>query len=198
MENNDLELFSIHVSIYDIETADTDLLDAFAKIGIRYLPIGWLPKECLAGGALFSETCEKIKAFSNEAGKRGMQVLYHNHDFDLARFGDHTKLDALYKELPKEILGAELDTCWLYSGGVDTVAYIEKYADRAPIIHLKDCVVSGGRSGFRPVGSGVLDWKKILNVCDKADWLCVEQDEPSDGKTPLACAEESIKYLKIH
>lgn len=196
MELSDLELFSIHISLHDIEAPDTAMLDAFAGIGIRYLPIGWLPEECLADGARFAGICEKIKAFSHEAGKRGMRVLYHNHDFDLARFGDQTKLDALYEALPTEVLGAELDTCWLYSGGVDAVAYIEKYADRSPIIHLKDCVREGGRKGFMPVGAGVLDWDGILRASGGAEWLCVEQDEPSDGKTSAECAKESIQYLK--
>ena len=102
----------------------------------------------------------------------------------------------MYEALPTEVLGAELDTCWLYSGGVDAVAYIEKYADRSPIIHLKDCVSEGGRKGFMPVGAGVLDWDGILRASGGAEWLCVEQDEPSDGKTSAECAKESIQYLK--
>jgi len=73
--------------------------------------------------------------------------------------------------------------------------YLTRYADRAPVIHLKDCVKEGGRSGFCPVGMGVLDFDSILAVCDRADWVCVEQDLPSMGLDAFGCAEASVKYL---
>jgi sugar phosphate isomerase/epimerase len=104
-------------------------------------------------------------------------------------------LDHLYDALPADVLGAELDTCWLYSGRVDPAAYIRTYADRAPIIHLKDCVKDGGRAGFKPVGSGVLDWNAIFDACGKAEWVCVEQDDPSDGLDAFACAAASAGFV---
>ena len=191
-----LEFFSVHINMDDILACDTALMDEMAAEGVKYLPIGWLPENRLAGGADFAETCEKIRAYSAEAARRGMLVLYHNHDFDLAPFGDATRLDALYEALPAELLGAELDTCWLYSGGVDAAGYVTKYAGRAPIIHLKDCVKDGGRAGFKPVGSGVLDWDAILPCCAGAEWVCVEQDEPSDGLDAFRCAEMSAAFLR--
>lgn len=190
-----LELFSLHISVDDLLHPDTAMLDAVARIGIRWLPIGWLPEERLCGGTKLDETCVLIRAYSEMAAARGLYVLYHNHDFDLAKFGDATKLDGLYAALPANVLGAELDTCWLYSGGVDPVTYIQKYADRAPVLHLKDCGKDGGRHGYKPVGDGVLDWDAILPVCDKAAWLCVEQDEPNDGLTPFECAARSANFL---
>lgn len=191
-----LEFFSVHISVNDIIACDTELMDRMAAEGVKWLPIGWLPEERLAGGELFEETCALIRAYSREAAARGMHVLYHNHDFDLKRIGDTTRLDELYAALDGDTLGAEPDTCWFYSGGVDPADYLRKYGDRAPIIHLKDCVKAGGRSGFKPVGSGVLDWNGILEECGKAQWLCVEQDEPSDGLDAFRCAAMSAEFLK--
>ncbi|MBR4961412.1 MAG: sugar phosphate isomerase/epimerase [Clostridia bacterium] len=191
-----LEFFSVHINIDDILACDTALMDEMAATGVKYLPIGWLPENRLAGGADFEATCTLIRGYAAEAARRGMLVLYHNHDFDLALYGDATKLDALYDALPGDLLGAELDTCWLYSGGVDAAEYVTKYADRAPVIHLKDCVKDGGRAGFKPVGSGVLDWDAILPCCGKAEWICVEQDDPSDGLDAFRCAEMSAAFLR--
>ena len=191
-----LEFFSVHINIQDVMDCDTDVMDALAKEGVKWLPIGWLPEDRLAGGANFDETCRLIRKYSGEAAKRGMLVLYHNHDFDLAPLEDTTKLAALYAALPGNVLGAELDTCWLYSGGVDPVEYITKFADRAPVIHLKDCGKDGGRKGFKPVGDGVLDWDGILAACNTAQWICVEQDEPSDGLDAFQCAARSAAFLR--
>lgn len=190
-----LEIFSIHINIDDLIACDTALLDELAKVGVKWLPIGWLPEERIAGGAKFDETCALIQTYGEEAAKRGMQVLYHNHDFDLAPYGDATKLDALFAALPAQVLGSEPDTCWLYSGGVDPVAYLQKLADRAPVIHLKDCVKEGGRKGYMPVGDGVLNWSAILPACEKAAWVCVEQDTPNDGLDAFRCAARSAAFL---
>ncbi len=190
-----LEFFSMHVNINDILACDTEILDGLAENGVQYLPIGWLPQERLAGGELFDETCDLLRSFSEEAAARGMLLMYHNHAFDLTPMDDETMIDKLYAAFPGDVLGAELDTCWLYTGGVDPAAYIRKYADRAPIIHLKDCVKEGGHEGFKPVGSGVLDWDGILYASEKAEWVCVEQDEPSDGLDAFACAASSAAFL---
>ena len=191
-----LETFSLHRSLADILACDTDELDAIAETGVKYLPLGWLPEERIAGGPLFGETCAAIRTYAEAARERGMYLMYHNHDFDLAPYGGETKLDALLAALPADLLGAEPDTCWLMSGGVDPAAYLKRYADRAPVIHLKDCVPEGGRKGFLPVGKGALDWDAILPECRNADWLCVEQDDPSPGLDAFACAKLSAEFLR--
>ena len=55
-----------------------------------------------------------------------------------------------------------------------------------------------GEFEFRPVGYGCQDWKKIIDASEKAgaNWVVVEQDDPSMNKTPIECAELSINYLK--
>ncbi len=191
-----MEVFSLHISIDDLLAPDENFLRDAAEAGFRYLPIGYLPEERLAGSELFEETVSLIARYAEKAAEYGLCVLYHNHDFDLKKVGDSTALDCLYDALPGDVLGAEPDTCWLYSGGVSVTEYLIKYRGRAHIIHLKECVKEGGRAGFCPVGMGVLDFAEILPYCDAADWICVEQDEPSCGLDPFGCAGASIDHLK--
>lgn len=51
---------------------------------------------------------------------------------------------------------------------------------------------------FRPCGSGKQDFPAILAASKEAgaEWVVVEQDKPSMGKTPLESIEMSIKYLR--
>ena len=55
-----------------------------------------------------------------------------------------------------------------------------------------------GRFEYRPIGYGVQRFTEILNAAEQAgtEWIIVEQDDPTPGKTPLECAELSINYLK--
>ena len=129
-------------------------------------------------------------------------------------------LQAMYKtrSTTDEELQTELDTCWVNVGGEEPAAYIEKYTGRAPVVHLKDFAGQKGNGPlykligideeetadnantfeFRPVGSGVQDFPKIIAAAEKAGatWVVVEQDDPSMGKTPIECAQSSIEYLK--
>ena len=148
----------------------------------------------------------------------GLQLLYHNHDFEFLKIDGEYALDILYNTIPAELLATEIDTCWVNVGGEEPSAYVEKYSGRAPIVHLKDFSGSKGNGPlykligieeeetekaentfeFRPVGYGCQDWKKIIASAEKAGagWVVVEQDDPSMGKTPIECAQSSIEYLK--
>ena len=190
-----LAMFSLHISIADLLSPDEEFMKETAETGVKYLPIGYLPEDRLAGSALFGETCDLIARYAEKAETYGLRVLYHNHDFDLKRVGDSTALDCLYDALPGNVLGAEPDTCWLYSGGVDPVEFLKRHIARSPIIHLKDCVKEGGRSGFMPVGMGVVDFESVLSVRGSAEWLCVEQDDPCPGMSDFECAADSARYV---
>jgi sugar phosphate isomerase/epimerase len=51
---------------------------------------------------------------------------------------------------------------------------------------------------FRPVGSGAQNFPAILAASEDAgaEWVVVEQDQPSMGLTPMECAAKSRAYLK--
>ena len=193
-----LEVFSLHINLADFDAWTDEKLAKYAAVGCRLMPICWMPEACIAGGEQYAETKEQINAFSARAAEHGITVLYHNHDFDLAPCGETTKLDVLYGDMAARVLDAELDTCWVYTAGYDPLTYFTRYIDRCPILHLKDCVKEGGHKGFRAVGDGVIDFAPIVDAARAygTPWLCVEQDLPTEGKTPMECARDSITYLK--
>ena len=103
----------------------------------------------------------------------------------------------------------------------DPVDYINRYADRVGIIHLKDFVADNQVTGavyglidkdgnnntentkedngfmFKPLGQGCQDFKAILEAAEKAntEYVIVEQDQ-WDERGALQCAKESREYLK--
>ena len=79
-----------------------------------------------------------------------------------------------------EELQAELDTYWLQFGGANPSAWIRRFKNRAPLVHLKDMAVDRGNPVDAEIGEGNLDWIDILRACKDAGtkWLVVEQDNP--------------------
>ena len=207
-----LELVSAHVGFDALE--DDAQLDDYAATGVKFVAIPWMvaPKneeELNAAIARIRNCGERCKA-------RGIQMLYHNHDFEFEKINDKYILDTYYAEIPADLLQTELDTCWVNVGGENPSDYVRKYTGRAPIVHLKDFTGSksenmyaligtdtakedsAGKFEFRPVGYGKQDFPSILAAAEDAGagWVVVEQDSPALGKTPLECAKMSIDYLK--
>ena len=100
--------------------------------------------------------------------------------------------------IPATAIGAEIDTYWVDAGGEDPVAYIEKYADRLPFLHIKDRTKGPDHEvcPFAEVGRGTLEWDSIFAAAASAgiEWYIVEQDRWQ--RPPLECARLSFEFLK--
>lgn len=220
-DDNELVPISAHVSIDDIEVDPVKVIGDYAEIGCKYIAIPYAPEDRRPGAPLFDDTIEKIRSYAAIAKKVGIQMLYHNHDFEFQKIDGVYGLDLIYTLLTPDELQTELDTCWVNVGGENPAEYVKKYAGRAPVVHLKDFVMSGKEKpqklyaligiddgaqdeeeneafAFRPCGYGVQDMPAILEACKEAGsgWVVVEQDQPSMGKTPLESIKMSIDYLK--
>ena len=207
-----LELVSAHVPVAELEK-DEALAD-YAAAGLKYIAIPWMKTEATAEGVTAS--IASIKAIGTRCKERGMQLLYHNHDFEFDKVDGKYILDTFYSEIPDELLQTELDTCWVNVGGEKPDDYVRKYTGKAPVVHLKDFAGkksdnmyaligtdtakedSEGKFEFRPVGYGLQDVLSITKAAEDAGakWIVVEQDSPSMDKTSLECVEMSIRYLK--
>ncbi len=220
-ESNGLNPISAHVAFDEIAADPEKVIGDYAEIGCKYIAIPYAPEDRRPGAPLFDETIEGIREFSKIAKKFGITMLYHNHDFEFQKIDGVYGLDLIYTLLTPDELQTELDTCWVNVGGENPAEYVKKYAGRAPVVHLKDFVMSGKDKpqklyaligiddgaqdeeeneafAFRPCGYGVQDMPAILDACKEADakWVVVEQDQPSMGKTPLESIKMSIDYLK--
>lgn len=195
----------------------SDVLNDYLTIGVKYIAVPYLGEGMRPGDAGFDEVLKKIENIGIEARKKGLTLLYHNHDFEFIKLPDGTYgLDYMYANTSPENLKTELDTCWVNVGGENPSEYIRKYTGRAPVVHLKDFegskseqmyeligIKSEKKEGvkntfrFRPVGYGKQDFPSILaaSVDAGAEWVVVEQDQWYD--TPaLECAKMSRDYLK--
>lgn len=217
--SNGLVPISAHVPFVDMMADPEKVLGDYAAIGCKYVAIPYLTEEYRPGTPGFQKTLDGARLLGETAKKLGMTLLYHNHDFEFVKIDGKYALDVLYDTVPADLLQTELDTCWVNVGGEDPSAYVRKYAGRAPVVHLKDFYLSGEKPEqmyeligiesekkeeekktfeFRPLGKGMQDMPAILAASEDAgaEWVIVEQDEPSMGKSPMECAQISIEYLK--
>jgi len=221
LERIGLEPVSAHVPLEAMLADPEGVIGAYAEIGCKYIAIPYLVEERRPGAEGFDKTLEDIKKVATIAKEHGIQMLYHNHDFEFVKVDGKYGLDLLYESISEDLLKTEIDTCWVKVAGLDPADYIRKYSGRAPVVHLKDFFMSSEKKpeqlyeligiesekkeeqgeeafGFRPVGYGVQDFESILKASEEAgaEWVVVEQDQPALDKTSLECAAMSREYLK--
>jgi len=166
-----------HVAYPRLQTDLPAVVAEHRVLGCDYLAIGSMPADYrnAAGYPRFArEASEIARALRAE----GIAFGYHNHSFELERFGDRTGLEILYSESDPEVFCAEIDTYWIQHGGGDPAWWIRRAAGRVPVVHLKDMAIHEGKPVMAEVGEGNLNWPAILEACREAGvrWYVVEQD----------------------
>jgi len=214
-----LVAFSDHVPYAVIEKDMYAVISDHLKIGCKYIAVPFLGEEDRPGQPGFAKVLRVIAKFGALCKSAGIQLLYHNHDFEFEKISGMYALDFMYEAIDADILKTEIDTCWVNYSGVNPAEYVKKYAGRAPIVHLKDFVGSRGGAQpyalinedgtddgknseaaafeFRPVGYGCQNVPSIIEAGLEAGAFCfiVEQDQWYN-RTPLEAAKMSIEYLK--
>lgn len=217
-----LKSISVHQGIDMFLNEGQAAYDFFKAYGVRYIVIPWFDKNKLAGTPAWEETKASFKRVATEAHANGMEVLYHNHDFEFEKTNGRYIYDVMFEEL-KGFVDPQPDTCWLNYGGVNPSEYLKKYGDRITVVHLKDfnctklaagpvyalidengnAIDKGSKedTGFQlvPLGKGRNNFADILTACDEidADLVIVEQDNFT-GMTPMEGMLESRNYLRDH
>lgn len=219
LDKYDLKCPSAHKTLQVILEDDT-LPNYLQTIGAKYCVLPWTAVENFQTDEAFQKFVADVKVASAKLKKYGIQLCYHNHDFELQTRDGIYHLDRLYDTLTPDELETEIDTCWVNYGGVDPVQYLAKFKNRATVLHLKDFECSklnngpvyalidnsgrdkGGNEAkdffeYRPVGYGRQDFKAILKVAEEVgtEYLFVEQDG-HHGACSMDNAKKSRDYLK--
>jgi sugar phosphate isomerase/epimerase len=221
LDKYSLTCISVHQGLDFYEEGGQSAAEYIKTLGAKYSAIPWYQAEKLAGSPEWEET----KALFNRCGellkKNGIQMLYHNHDFEFVKVDGKYKHDYLMEEIARDLLKPEFDTCWVRYAGEDPCKYLDLYAGDVDVLHLKDFTCKKLANGpayalidaegnpikaaskeenefrFRPVGQGMQDFPAILAAAEKAgtEYIIVEQDQTYELPS-LEAVRESREYLK--
>lgn len=213
-----LKCVCVHQSLDFYEEKGVDGADYVKALGAEYTAIPWYQKE---------ELYENLDSILEKFGNMGkflldnqLKLLYHNHDFEYVKSGEELIIDKMYSTVDSKYLNPEFDTCWIKYAGYEPTEYLNAYAGRIDIVHIKDFYaekMGGGpvyalidkdgkeikndkeenKFRFKPVGEGIQDVPAIIDASIKAgaQYIIVEQDQWYDEDS-IECARRSREYLK--
>ncbi len=216
-----LRCISVHQTLDFYESKGQVGVDFIKTLGAEFSVIPWYDKAKLPGSPVWEETKELFVRTGKLLKKNGVDMCYHNHDFEFEMVDGKYKYDIMMEEISRDIFKPEFDTCWVRYAGEDPCQYIRTFAGNVRIIHLKDFTCKKLASGpayalidengnpiepatkednafrFTPLGRGMQDFPAILAAAEEAgtEYVIVEQDDTYELPS-LEAAKISREYLK--
>jgi len=152
---------------------------------------------------------EQFNKVGEQIKKAGLQLGYHNHNFEFRSYGSTTGYDEFIRLTDPSLVKLELDCGWMTVAGHDPITYLTKYPDRYRSLHIKDfrkgftpTTVLGAQGPSAPVptelGRGAIDYRAILQTAGQGgvQWMFVEQEPPFTEMTALEAIQVDYDYLR--
>jgi sugar phosphate isomerase/epimerase len=170
-------------------------VDDAAALGLQFMVCSWLSEAERGSLDHFKKIADDLNKAGETCKKAGIQLCYHNHDFEFVQENGKYPYEILLDNTDKKLVKLEMDLYWMTKANQDPIAIFKAHPGRFPLLHLKDMDNTPKRM-FTEVGSGVIDFKKILSHAKTAGvkYVFVEQDIcPGD---PFDSITKSITYIK--
>ena len=188
LDERGLSAPSAHLSLEPFEEDLEAQVEFLKAVGVRHAVYPYHRADTEAEWLALAARLERI---AQALAPHGLTLSYHNHDHELTQtFGGRPVLDLLLEAAPT--LQAELDVAWIHAGGHDPVSYLRRYADRLPLVHLKDVRRDGDGWQTVALGEGEVPLRAVLEAVPGHTQPYYEQDQ---GGT-LETLRRSLAYLE--
>ena len=154
-------------------------------------------------------SAEQFNQVGEQLKKAGLQLAYHNHNFEFKKFeGGVTGYGEFLRLTDPDLVKLEMDCGWVTVAGHDPVEYLRKFPDRYRLLHIRDF-----KKGFTPtnklggisegalvpaaLGHGGIDYSKVLSAAKESHVAStfVEQEPPFKEMPALEAMKVDYEYL---
>ncbi|MEO8719868.1 MAG: sugar phosphate isomerase/epimerase, partial [Ginsengibacter sp.] len=169
-------------------------VDDAAEVGLKYMVCAFLMESERGDLDQYKRIADHLNKAGERCKKSGIQLCYHNHDFEFIKQDNQYPYDILLTA-DKDLVKMEMDLYWIKKAGMNPMELFKKHPGRFPLWHVKDMDNTPEHS-FTEVGNGTINFKEIFEHKNEAGmkYFYVEQDKtPGD---PFVSIKESIDYIK--
>jgi len=190
---------STHTSLKAMREEWARTLDDAKAVGHEYIVLAWLPPDERKTIDQYRKLADLLNTSAEAAKAKGLQMAYHNHDFEFMPIDGTLPYDLLVERTDPKLVKLELDLYWIVKAGGDPLAYFAKQPGRFPLVHVKD-MDSTPAKGFAEVGRGTIDFKSIFAKAGQGGikHYFVEQDQtPGSPFDSIKISIDNLRAMKI-
>ena len=135
---------------------------AFAKeLGLKQMVVATFGVGAHAPLEDWARAAAEMNHLGEQTQKAGIQLGFHNHDFEFREIEGVLIYDKLMETLDPKLIRMQFQVA-VVRLGYKAATYLRKYPNRFLSMHLADW--SGTAGKFVPVGSGEVDWKDLFSA----------------------------------
>lgn len=187
------------------------VIETALTMGHKYLITGCPPnfQQDFASVDSVKRLAELYTEAAANAAEHGLQVGYHNHDWDLLEIDGRPGYQIFLENTPESVLW-EADVFWVAKAGLDPAAFITEIGARGKCLHFKDGLIRADDSfteaetadgkimvsndkPFLPAGTGQVDLLAAHQAATHAEYIGVELD--SYHGDMMQAVKQSYAYL---
>lgn len=187
---HELQVSSMHAALALLEADMASVIEACRLTRCPLVVMPWLPMgERPPTAAGFRALGQRLAALGDALRPHGVQLAYHNHDFEFLQYEGRTALEWIFSAVTPAQLGWEADLGWVSRAGADPQMWLDKFADRLAAVHAKDMAaprMALEEDGWTTLGQGIVPWAALLaQLKTRTDLVVFEHDHPVDFESTL-------------
>ena len=144
----------------------------------------------------FKIVAERLNIAGEQAGKAGLQVAYHNHDFEFVEQNGQIGYDIILAETDPALVKLQIDLYWIAHGSKQPAHYWFKRAPgRFVMWHVKD--MHKVSRDYTELGNGSIDFTQIWPDASLAGLKHFFVEQGSNfTHDPMRSVADSAEYVK--
>jgi sugar phosphate isomerase/epimerase len=150
---------SCHFGFSELKTQLDDRIAWSKDLGLTQMVLSsfGLPRDATLDD--WYRAADQLNPIGEKVRDAGLQLGYHNHDFEFKKFGEVLVYDELMKRFDAKLIKMQFQVA-VIALGYQAADYLTKYPGRFISLHLADW--SPEEKKAVPIGKGIVDWPKLF------------------------------------
>ena len=175
---------SCHFQFRELKDSLDDRIAYAHELGLKQMIVSTFALRNDATMADWMQAADELNKLGEQTQKAGLQLGFHNHDFEFKEIDGALIYDQLMKELDPSLVKMQFQVA-VISLGYEAATYLSKYPGRFISLHLVDW--STAEKKIVPMGTGSIDWKNLFtaaktggikNYFVEMDWELMQASVP--------------------
>lgn len=178
---------SCHFLFPELTANGQERIDFASELGLSQMVLSTFLLPQTATLDDWKKAADELNQFGEQVAQHGMQMVYHNHNFEFEELEGQLIYDVLLDHLDPELIKLQFQV-WVVSIGYQAADYFRQHPGRFISAHLSDW--SGVGEEQVPIGQGTVDWNEFFEASQVGglENFFVEMQMPT--------LEPSVSYLK--
>ncbi len=179
----------------DLKRYVDEIIEGAHVLKQQYIVWPWLDPS-LRSIDKFKLVAATLNKIGEQIQKAGLQLAYHNHDFEFTEHNGETGYDIILNETDASLVKLEMDIYWVvYASKFKPHEWFKKQPGRFVLWHIKD--MDKVTRDYEVMGEGSIDFTSIMPDTKLSGVKHMYVEQGSNFKPDsMSCVKRSARYVK--